>query len=221
MASGLNNALIMLFIQFIKQQFKYSTMSKLILSILFAAGFALTAQAGNPDIGKMKIDVSASKVEWTGRKVTGKHTGTVNIKEGTLDIKDGVLIDGNFTIDMSTIKSTDLTGDHAAKLEGHLKSDDFFGVAAHPTATLKIVQVTDKGDSQFEVKADLTIKGITNPVTFMTQVSQEGKKYKATAHLTIDRTLYDVKYGSGKFFQDLGDSTIYDEFDLDISVVTE
>jgi polyisoprenoid-binding protein YceI len=160
-------------------------------------------------------------VEWTARKVTGKHNGTVSIKEGTLDIKDGFLIGGTFTIDMSSITVVDLTGEYKGKLEGHLKSDDFFGVATYPTATLKITQANAKGEGQFEVKADLTIRGKTNPVTFMAELMPEGKKYKATANLTIDRTLYDVKYGSGKFFEGLGDSTIYDEFDLAISLITE
>jgi polyisoprenoid-binding protein YceI len=197
-------------------------MSKYLFTLLFAAGFAVAIQAGtNPVNGKHKVNTAASKIEWTGRKVTGKHTGTVNIKEGSLEIKDDFLVGGSFTIDMTSIKSTDLTGETAGKLEGHLKSDDFFGTATYPTAVVKITQANAKGDGQFEVKANLTIKDVTQPITFMATVLPEGKKYRATANITIDRTGYNVKYGSGKFFEDLGDTTIYDEFDLAITIVTE
>jgi polyisoprenoid-binding protein YceI len=196
-------------------------MTKLFFSLLFAAGFAVVAQAGNPVKGTHKVNTAASKIEWVARKVTGKHNGTINIKEGSLDIKDGILLGGSFVIDMPTIKVVDLTGEYATKLEGHLKSDDFFSVSTFPTSTMKITQANAKGNGQFEVKADLTVKGITKPITFMTQLTPDGKKYKATANITIDRTNYDVKYGSGKFFEGLGDTTIYDEFDLAISLVTE
>ena len=196
-------------------------MRKMFLSLLFAAGSILAANAGNPDNGKTKVNVTSSKVEWIGYKVTGKHTGTVAIKEGTLDIKDGFLAGGTVVIDMTTIKTTDLTGEYAGKLEGHLKSADFFSVDAYPTATIQIKEVKPQGVGIFEVKADLTIRGKTNPVTFNTTLVPEGKKYKATAKLKIDRTMYDVKYGSTKFFEGLGDTAIYDEFDLSIVIVTE
>lgn len=196
-------------------------MTKLFFSLLFTAGFAVLAQAGNPVKGTHKVNAASSKIEWVARKVTGKHNGTINIKEGALDIKDGILLGGSFVIDMPTIKVVDLTGEYAAKLEGHLKSDDFFGVSTFTTSTLKITQANAKGNGQFEVKGDLTVKGITKPVTFMAQLTPDGKKYKATANITIDRTNYNVKYGSGKFFEGLGDTTIYDEFDLAISLVTE
>lgn len=196
-------------------------MTKLFLSLLFAAGVSVTAQAGNPDNGVTKVNVAASKVEWTATKVTGKHNGVIAIKEGNLDIKDGYLVGGNFTIDMTSITVTDLSGESKGKLEGHLKSDDFFAVGTYPQATMKITQVNAQGDGDYEIKGDLTIKGKTNPVTFSARLMPEGKKYKATAKITIDRSLYDVKYGSGKFFEGLGDNTIYDDFDLVVSLVTE
>jgi polyisoprenoid-binding protein YceI len=194
-------------------------MTRLFLSLLLTAGFAMATYAENPG-NDAKINLTASTLEWTGRKVTGKHNGTVNLKEASLQIKDGFLLGGSFVIDMSTIKCTDLTGEYAGKLEGHLKSDDFFGVAAFSTATLVITQANAKGDDMYEVKANLTVKGITQPISFNTQITQEGKKYRATSNITIDRTLFNVKYGSGKFYEDLGDKTIYDEFDLKVSLVT-
>ena len=194
-------------------------MTKLFFSLLLKASFAIAAKAENPG-NDLKVNVTASTLEWTGRKVTGKHHGTVNLKEGSLQIKDGILLGGSFVIDMTTIKDTDMQGEYATKLEGHLKSDDFFGVTAYPTASLVITQANAKGEGMYEVKGNLTIKGITQPISFTTQVTQEGKKYKATSNITIDRTLFNVKYGSGKFYEDLGDTTIYDEFDLKVTLVT-
>ncbi|MBK9103027.1 MAG: YceI family protein [Saprospiraceae bacterium] len=196
-------------------------MTKLFLALFFAAGFIVAAHAGDPVKGELKVNTAASKVEWTARKVTGKHNGTVNIKEGVLQIKDGILLGGSFTIDMTSIAVTDLTGEYKGKLEGHLKSDDFFGVEKFPTAKLVITQANAKGDGQFEVKGNITIRDVTQPITFTTQLTPDGKKYNATTSLTIDRAKFNVKYGSGSFFEGLGDSTIYDEFDLAISLVTE
>ncbi len=197
-------------------------MTKLFFSLLFAVGFAVAAQAGGvPVKGDLKVNTAASKVEWIGRKVTGKHNGTINIKDGVLQIKDGILLGGSFVIDMTSIKVLDMTGEYAGKLEGHLKSDDFFAVDANPTSKLTITQANAKGDGQFEVKGNLTIRDVTKQVTFLTQLTPDGKKYKATTNITIDRANYNVKYGSGSFFGDLGDKTIYDEFDLAITLITE
>ena len=197
-------------------------MTKLFFSLLFAAGFAVAAQAGvDPVKSDFKVNTTASKVEWIGRKVTGKHNGTINIKEGVLQIKDGILLGGSFVIDMTSIKVLDMTGEYAAKLEGHLKSDDFFAADAYPTSKLIITQANAKGDGQFEIKGNLTIRDVTKEVTFMTQLTPDGKKYKATTNITIDRSNYNVKYGSGSFFEGLGDKTIYDEFDLAITLIAE
>jgi polyisoprenoid-binding protein YceI len=193
-------------------------MNKLFLSLLFA----VAAQAGGvPVKGDLKVNTTTSKVEWVGRKVTGKHNGTINIKEGVLQIKDGILLGGSFVIDMTSIKVLDMTGESAGKLEGHLKSDDFFAVGTYPTSKLVITQANARGDGQFEVKGNLTIRDVTKPVTFLTQLTPNGKKYTATTNITIDRSHYNVKYGSTSFFEDLGDKTIYDEFDLAITLVTE
>lgn len=196
-------------------------MKRLILSLLLATGLIAGARAGDPEKGDYKVNTSASKIEWTARKVTGKHNGIVNLKEGNLKIKDGILLGGSFTVDMTSITNLDLTGEYKSKLEGHLKSDDFFGVAQYPTATLVIRQANAKGNGNFDVKGDMTIRGITQPVQFTTQLTPDGKRYKGTANITIDRSLYNVKYGSGKFFEDLGDKTIYDEFDLVVTLIAE
>ena len=160
------------------------------------------------------IDAAKSTVTWTGKKVTGSHTGTINISEGSIINKDGRFHGGTFTIDMTSITNSDLDGNMKGKLEGHLKSDDFFGVEAHPTATLTITDI-DKLGGGYKLTADLTIKGKTAPVSFDAAVTGN----TATANITVDRTLYDVKYGSGKFFEDLGDKMISDNFELVVSLV--
>ncbi|WKK66432.1 YceI family protein [Lutimonas zeaxanthinifaciens] len=160
--------------------------------------------------GKKEVNVETSSVTWKGYKVTGSHVGSIALKQGSLEFKDGALTGGEFVMDMTSIENTDLEGEYKGKLEGHLKSDDFFGVANYPTAKLVFNKVKSTGKNSYEVTGDLTIKDKTNPVTF--EISVYGNK--ATANLKIDRTAYGVKYGSASFFDDLKDKAIYDEFDL-------
>lgn len=160
--------------------------------------------------GKKEVKVETSSVTWKGYKVTGSHAGSIALKQGSLDFKDGKLAGGEFVIDMTTIENTDMEGEYKAKLEGHLKSDDFFGVATYPTAKLVFNTVKSTGKNSYEVTGDLTIKDKTNPVTF--DMSIYGNK--ATANIIIDRTDYEVRYGSASFFDNLQDKAIYDEFDL-------
>ena len=164
----------------------------------------------NVDAGKKEIKTDKSKVVWKGYKVTGSHQGTIALKSGFLNFDNDKLTGGEFVIDMTTLGSTDLEGEYKGKLDGHLKSDDFFGVAKYPTAKLVLTKVKASGKNAYNVKGNLTIKGKTNAVSFT--ISIYGSK--ATAALKIDRTKYDVKYGSTSFFDDLKDKAIYDEFDL-------
>lgn len=159
---------------------------------------------------KKAIKTDESKVVWKGYKVTGSHEGTIGIESGELVFEEDKLVGGAFKIDMTSIVVTDLQGDYKGKLEGHLKSDDFFGVSNHPTASLVFTNVEATGKNAYTVTGDLTIKEITHPITF--EMSIYGNK--ATASLKIDRSKYDVKYGSTSFFDNLKDKAIYDEFDL-------
>lgn len=168
--------------------------------------FSFTTVEGD----KKEIKTENSKVIWKGYKVTGSHEGTIAIKSGHLNFNEDKLIGGEFIIDMSTINCTDLEGDSKGKLEGHLKSDDFFGVEKHPNATLVFTQVKSTGKNSYEVTGDITIKGKTNPITL--DLSIYGNK--ANASLKIDRTLFDIRYGSANFFDGLKDKAIYDDFDL-------
>ena len=159
---------------------------------------------------KKEIKVESSKVVWKGYKVTGSHQGTIAIKSGFLDFNESKLVGGEVTINMTTISTTDLEGEYKNKLDGHLKSDDFFGVEKFPTASLIFTKVKSNGKNSYNVTGDITIKGKTESVTF--NVSIYGNK--ASVSLKIDRTKFDVRYGSTSFFDGLKDKAIYDEFDL-------
>lgn len=161
-----------------------------------------------------KINVEKSKINWVGKKLTGEHSGTITFKEGTLVFTKNKLKGGSFTVDMTSINTTDLTGDYKKNLDGHLKADDFFGVEKHPTAKLDFKLISDNGDGTYNVTADLTIKGITNPITFLIAV----KGNTAIAKLNVDRTKYDIKYKSKNFFENLGDNVINDEFELTVNL---
>lgn len=169
------------------------------------------------------VEITESAITWKGHKVTGSHQGTIDLKSGDLTYdENGNLTGGAITIDMTTIKCTDLSGGGAGKLEGHLKSDDFFGTANFPTASLAITNVSPKGTpGDYKVTADLTIKETTKSIKFYANVAKTGGMKVATADLKVDRTDFDVRYGSGSFFDNLGDKTIYDEFDINVKIVTK
>ena len=186
-------------------------MKKKVLSIAFALVFGFAATATEPIDGKKKeVNAETSTVTWKGYKFAGSHTGNMTLKSGTLVFDEEKLTGGEFVVDMTTLTSTDLEGEYKGKLEGHLKSDDFFGVTAHPTAKLVFTTVTASGKNSYEVTGDLTLKGVTKSVTL--DVSVYGSK--ATATLKVDRTNYDIHYGSTNFTDTLKDKAIYDEFDL-------
>lgn len=190
---------------------------KVLFTFLFAGLLGLATN--DVDVQKLTVNTDQSTVNWMGKKVTGSHTGAIAIKAGSLEMKNGAISGGSFTIDMTSMTCTDMSGGGADKLVGHLSSDDFFGVATYPTAELKITKVADTGASTYDVTADLTIKGQTHPVTFNTLVSESGGSVSATAKIVVDRTLYGIKYGSGKFFDSLGDKMIYDEFELNVNLI--
>lgn len=162
-----------------------------------------------------KIDTAKSTISWVGKKVTGQHSGTISFKDGALVFKSGKLTGGSFTVNMNSVNVTDLkAGEGKEKLEGHLKADDFFGTEKFPTATLVFKTLKAKSAGVYTVTADLTIKNITKPVTFDLTVG----KNTATTSFNVDRTKYDIKYGSGSFFDGLGDKAIYDEFELTVNL---
>ena len=162
-----------------------------------------------------KIDVAKSNIHWLAKKVTGQHEGTVAFKSGALVFKNNALKGGTFTVDMTSLTATDLTGEYLGKLNGHLKSEDFFGTAKFPTSTLVFKKIADKGNNTYTVTADLTVKNITKPVTFDMVVNGNTAK----TNLKIDRTKYDIKYNSKSFFDAIGDKAIYDDFELNVNLM--
>lgn len=183
---------------------------QLTIALFVVAGiFSADAQTKN-------VDVKASKITWLGKKVTGQHDGTISLKEGSLTMKKGILVGGEFTVDMNSITVADLqAGQGKEKLEGHLKADDFFGVEKYPTAKLTFVKVNQKSVNNYTVLANLTIKGKTNPITF--DMSVNGNK--ATTKLLVDRTKFGIEYKSVSVFSGLADATIYDDFELNVTLV--
>lgn len=171
--------------------------------------------------GNYVVDASNSTVGWHGKKVTGEHYGTIDIKEGSLEVVDGEIKGGTVSIDMQSISNEDITdAEMKGKLVGHLKSDDFFSVETHPTATLVLTDVKKSG-SNYTLTGDLTIKGTTKPVSFQASSTTEGDAVKVEGELVIDRSDYDVRYGSKSFFDNLGDKMIYDDFTLNFVVVAK
>lgn len=192
-------------------------MKKLILLPILA----ILAMAANV-VHSYNVDVNSSSIVWSGYKVTGKHTGAVKIKSGNLTWDAGKLTGGSFEIDMNSITCTDLEGEYAGKLVGHLKSDDFFGAAKYPTAKFVITKaIPQDTKGNYKILGNLTIKEKTNEVKFFAVVTESNGAINASGKITVDRSEYDVRFGSGSFFDNLGDKTIYDEFDLQVSLVAK
>jgi len=189
-----------------------------LLNLTALASFAFSSLNGPVEV--LTVNTEKSVIKWEGYKVTGKHNGTVALKDGNLQFEDGQLTGGSFAMDMTSITVLDLTGNYKAKLEGHLKSDDFFGVEKYPTAKFEITRVVSRGmPGDYKIEGDLTVKGITKPIRFNATVTEENGVQVAKADMKLDRTDYNVRYGSGSFFDNLGDKTIYDEFDLSVELV--
>lgn len=173
--------------------------------------------------GTKTFEASASSATWTGKKTLIKDyydNGTVSIKSGSATFANGVLTGGTVTFDMTTIAATSTgRGDGMDRLSGHLKSDDFFAVETYPESTFVITSAARESGNTYLVTGDLTVKGKTAPVTFPTDITTEGDMLVANGMVTIDRTVYDVRFGSTKFFQDLGDNVIADEFTLEFKAV--
>ena len=181
-----------------------------------------TIIANTEGADKYAVDLTSSQVEWKGFKPTGQHNGTLALKSGTLYMKDNTPVGGEFVIDMQSLKVLDIEDpEYNGKLTGHLRSPDFFDVDNHQEARFVITQIVRSKESNtaYELSGNLTIKGITKNVGFMAEVALNGDKVNgATPEFTIDRSAYDIKYKSKKFFDDLKDDFINDEIALVIKL---
>lgn len=173
-----------------------------------------TAMLATGEAVTYNVNLEESTIEWQGFKPTGSHKGTINIVSGTFTTNDGKLQSGTFVIDMSSIKESE----DNAKLEGHLKSADFFDIEKFPTAGFEITGLVSK-DGNTMLSGNLTIKGITNNVTFAVTVTNEADELMVSSEVfTIDRSKWNVRYGSKSFFDDLKDKFINDDIELKISI---
>ncbi len=204
-------------------------------TLLLAVLFVSVQLRATPDGKKTKsqpqasgvhsVNVDQSNVEWIGKKVIGSsHNGTIAIKSGSLTLKDGKVTGGRFEIDMQSIVNKDLTNaDLNAKLVGHLKSDDFFSVQKFPVASFIMSNAVfnskaGNSDPNYTITGDLRIKGITKKITFPARIETNDNKTTANAKIVFDRSKFDVRYGSGSFFDNLGDNMIEDDITLNVSL---
>ena len=185
-----------------------------VLFLLFFGSFIISEGI----IDTVWIDNSISEVEWIGNKISGSHNGKVKIKNGYVLKKDDLLTGGEVIIDMESISVDDIKHEEwNLSLVEHLKNEDFFDVKKFPTATLKILSsqkssIKDKLNSNIEILGELTIKNITNKIPMNLYIDFE--KNISKGELIIDRTKWDIKYGSSSFFDNLGDRAIYNDFIL-------
>lgn len=164
---------------------------------------------------KLIADRDKTTLSWLGEKVMGQHTGTVKLQSGWLNWQNNRITAGEFLIDMRSIKDDD----NSARLEGHLKSDDFFGAEKYPVSKLVIT-----GSESFEsgtavVKGNLTIKETTLPVEFKATIQKSDEGTWFYSNIIVDRSKYNVRYGSGSFFSNLGNNLIYDEFKVKVNLL--
>lgn len=207
-----------------KQKLLIYTITLFTVFIMVKVNYARNGASSNSNnVITSEINTQKSYIDWVGKKVLGQHNGRVKVKSGNIISKNGILGGGSFIIDMSSITCTDIADEkYNAKLIGHLNSEDFFNVDEFQTAELKItkvLKVTGKENS-YNLSAVLTIKGISNTITFPAIFKSTGKGFEGNATITIDRTLWDIKYGSSNFFEGLGDKAIKNEIELTVYVAS-
>ncbi|TAL59377.1 MAG: YceI family protein [Bacteroidetes bacterium] len=188
-----------------------------------AVGIILFSAFKEKHIENYKADTTLSSMEWFAEKVGGKHNGIITLYGGTISNDHGNL-SAVFEMDMVSIACKDMTGEYAAKMDKHLKSDDFFGVEKFPKAkfvSTSVAPIKDAkpGENTHTVKGNLTIKDKTNEITFDAVIKEEGGKIACVGTAIVDRSKYDIKYGSKTFFPEIGDKMINDEFKVKFSVV--
>lgn len=187
---------------------------------------ATTTEAEDAAVAKVtavtyNVNTEKSMIEWKGFKPTGSHNGTIAIKQGKLDLNDGVMESGNFDIDMTSIVVTDIPMEDEgnAKLKGHLTSDDFFAVETHPMANFEVTGMkTAEGKTM--LSGNLTIKGKTNNISFPVSMETKDNMVMLTSEtFTIDRSKWNIEYGSKSFFDNLGDKFINDDMEMKVTLV--
>ena len=192
-----------------------------VVTVAVISAFAFTTPGAKKETN-YSVDTKQTTATWLGKKVTGQHSGGISISKGSV-ITDGKNITGGTLVfDMTSITNTDLTDkEWNDKMVGHLKSDEFFGVTKFPTATFEITKATLKSENNYDVTGKLTIKGITNEITFPALIKMDDKAIVTVAKIIVNRTKFDIKYGSANFIEGIGDKAISDDFELNVNVVAK
>ncbi len=181
---------------------------------------------GNDMSGVYTIDTASSTTSWVGSKkiiLNYYDKGNINIKSGTITINKGVIASGAITFDMNSI-STESTGTNGGQdnLTKHLKSADFFDVTKYPEATFILSSVQSSTSTPNTILVgNLTMKGKTAPLSIPVTAEMDGDSIVLRGIAEVDRTIWEVKYGSKKFFDKLGDNVINDTFTLQFEVVAK
>lgn len=196
------------------------TMNKMKKTLLIILASIVTVTM-LPAQDKMEADAAATLIEWKGNKIVGsEHTGIIDLKSGWLSFNGDAITGGEFIVDMNSIKNSDVKDEKMReRLVGHLKSDDFFGVEKYPLSRLVITGSNRNADGKLFITGNLTIKEATHPLEFVAVESIAGQTRTYSAAITFDRSLYDVRFGSGRFFSNLGDNAIRDEILLNVKLV--
>ena len=199
---------------------------KQFFTLLVCSAMATTASAHLDHTTRYKVNAGESTITWHATKVTGEHSGTVGIQNGFVSSNDGDIVSANIIADMTQIRCTDLEGEWSDKLVGHLNSDDFFATEQFKTSSfsLKEFRPLDKeaqGGMTHEVTGDFTIRDQTKSVTFLATVSEVDGKMTISGEVVLDRSQFNVRYGSGSFFDDLGDNLIHDNFTVGFALVAD
>lgn len=192
-------------------------MKKLLSTLTLCTAAILFVAFTNPiKTETFRVDTELSSIDWIGRKVTGEHNGKIKITSGEVLVNGNAIKGGSFIMDMTSITSD------SERLTGHLKNDDFFSVDKNPTSKFVITKVTAAGAERINVTGNLTIKGITESITFPASVKKEGNSIVAVAkNVLVNRAKFDIRYGSKTFFNDIGNKAIDDNFELAINLVAK
>ncbi|QEC69548.1 YceI family protein [Panacibacter ginsenosidivorans] len=173
-------------------------------------------------MAKFQIQQASSTVNWTGKKVLGLHTGSINIANGSIEIIDNTILGGEIQIDMTSIVITDIEDKKTNQdFLAHLLNDDFFSVDKFKTAKLTLTGSSKTETNKFKIDGNLTIKDISHPISFISSIEIFTNTLHSLGEVVIDRTLYNIRYGSGKFLQNLGDGLIYDDFVLQFKLIAQ
>ena len=172
------------------------------------------------------VDIENSDIDWIGRKITGEHSGTLNLSDGFVIWNGKSITGGKITFDMTSIQNTDIESrEWRGKFEKHLMAEDFFFVDSFPHANLEIKNHRQTVDESSEVNnqiiANLTIRGITHEIIFPLEISQSKSIFYTEGTIDINRTLFNINYKSGTLFENLGDRMIYDDFTVQFSLQTK